>query len=48
MIRAMKLLRWETMTPCVELRDVETFLFFVSWSLWPVRVHPHIQTRVET
>ena len=39
-----ELLPWEALTPQTELRDVETFLFYVSWSLWPVQSHPHIQT----
>ena len=45
--RANKLLPWEAMTPLTELRDTE-ILFYVSWSLWPVQIHPHIQTALET
>lgn len=42
-----ELLRWETLTPQTELRDIETFLFYVSWCVWPVQGHPRIQTGVE-
>lgn len=45
MIKVMRALTWEALTPQTELRDGETLiLFYVSWSLWPVQRHPHIQT----